>query len=121
MIPKLIYVAGPYRASTAWGIERNIHAAREMGARIAVYGCYPMIPHANTAHFDGLADDALWLGGTLEMMRRCDAAVFLSNFRESSGACNEYEEAERMKMLIYIENVHDDLGGFLYRNKLAAT
>ena len=46
MKPLLIYVAGPYRAPTAWGIEQNIHAARAMGVQIAKHGAYPVIPHA---------------------------------------------------------------------------
>ena len=63
--PLLIYVAGPYRAPTAWQREQNIHRAREVGVMLARAGAYPVIPHANTAHLDGEADDALWLFPTV--------------------------------------------------------
>jgi hypothetical protein len=93
---KLIYVAGPYRAPTGWGIEQNIQAARQLGAQVVAAGAYPVIPHANTSHFDGLAPDEFWLAATLELMRRCDAVIFTRFWKESSGARAEYAEAERL-------------------------
>jgi hypothetical protein len=101
MTPPLVYVAGPYRAPTAWGVECNIVAARQLGARIATLGGYPIIPHSNTSHFDGLAPDELWLAGTLELMRRCDAVVFGQGCLFSSGSRAEREEAERLKMPVF--------------------
>jgi len=92
---KLVYVAGPYRASTAWGVECNIVAARKLGAKVAQAGAYPVIPHSNTAHFDGLGTDELWLGGTLELMRRCDAVIFMPDWQRSRGAVEEHTEAKR--------------------------
>jgi len=94
--PKLVYVAGPYRAPTPWEVECNIVAARKLGAKVAQVGAYPVIPHSNTAHFDGLATDALWLGGTLELLRRCDAVVFTGDYERSSGARDERVEAARL-------------------------
>jgi hypothetical protein len=60
---KLVYIAGPYRAPTTWDVDQNIHRAREIGAIVAGLGAYPIIPHSNTAHMDGAADDVLWLAG----------------------------------------------------------
>jgi hypothetical protein len=95
---KLIYVAGPYRAATGWGIEQNIQRARALGAEVAALGAYPVIPHSNTAHMDGLATDELWLRGTLELMRRCDAVIFTPDWRQSSGARDERTDARRLDM-----------------------
>ena len=95
---KLIYIAGPYRAQTTWGIAQNIHRAREAGALVASFGAYPVIPHSNTAHMDGVADDALWLGGTLELMRRCDGVVFCRGWMSSSGSVAEHNEAKRLNI-----------------------
>jgi hypothetical protein len=98
---KLIYIAGPYRAPTTWGIAQNIHRAREAGAVVASMGAYPMIPHSNTAHMDGVADDALWLEGTMEVMRRCDGVVMIKGFLSSRGAVDEHNEAVARRMPIY--------------------
>ncbi len=92
----LIYVAGPYTAKTAWGIEQNIHAARAMGVLIAKHGAYPVIPHSNTGGFHGEAPEEMFYAGTLELMRRCDGVAFLDNWKMSAGARAEYEEAGKL-------------------------
>jgi hypothetical protein len=76
--------------------ERNVHRAREVGVMLARLGAYPVIPHSNTAHFDGEAPDELWLAGTLELMRRCDGVVLVGAWTKSSGALAERAEAERL-------------------------
>ena len=96
--PPLIYVAGPYRAATTWQIDRNITNARVWGAKLAGWGAYPVIPHSNTAHMDGVADDSLWLAGTMELLRRCDGAIFIEGWLDSSGAKQEWAEASRLNL-----------------------
>jgi hypothetical protein len=94
--PLLIYVAGPYRAPTTWEIHKNIHNARLWGVVLAKQGAYPVIPHSNTAHMDGAASDDLWLPGTLELLRRCDGAIFIEGWRDSKGSKIEREECRKM-------------------------
>lgn len=91
MTPKLVYIAGPYRAPTAWQCEQNIRDAEAVGYFVALLGAYPIIPH--TKQF--------WLGGTLELMRRCDGVVFLKTWQSSSGARAERIEAERLGLPIF--------------------
>jgi hypothetical protein len=98
---KLVYIAGPYRAPTTWGIAQNIHAAKEAGAIVASLGAYPVIPHSNTAHMDGIASDDLWLAGTLELMRRCDAVVMVHGWQRSTGSKAEHAEAIRLGLPIH--------------------
>lgn len=109
MTPLLIYIAGPYRAPTAWQREQNIHRARTWGVAVAHAGAYPVIPHANAAHFDGEAEDALWLAGTLELMRRCDAVLMIPRWSDSSGARAEHDEA--MRLGIPVLHANDDGAG----------
>lgn len=92
--PHLVYIAGPYRAPTTWEIHKNIHNARLWGAVVAKHGAYPVIPHSNTAHMDGVADDELWLAGTLALLRRCDAAIFISGWQKSKGSVVEHQTAD---------------------------
>jgi hypothetical protein len=93
----LVYIAGPYRAPTTWEIQKNIHNARLWGVIVAKAGAYPMIPHSNTAHFDGAVEgDAFWLNGTLEMMRRCDGVVLIEGWDRSTGAIEERRQAEQL-------------------------
>lgn len=102
---KIIYVAGAYRAETPWGVERNIFAAQDLAAQMVEklhkLGAYPLVPHANTAHFDDLAPDDYYLEGTLELMRRCDALLMVKGWEKSSGARGEVEEAKKLGIPIF--------------------
>lgn len=98
---KVVYVAGPYRGKTPWQVELNIFAARLNGAMAAKAGLMPLIPQANTAHFDGVQDDKFWLDGTLELMRRCDAVLVVPNDGSSKGTNGEIEEARRLGIPVF--------------------
>lgn len=104
MIP-LIYIAGAYRGKTRYRVDLNIHAARHVGVLMAAKGWYPVIPHANTYHFDDLIElpQEFWLEGTLELMRKCDAVIFVPGWENSDGSQGEYKEAERLGKAIYYE------------------
>lgn len=119
MIP-LIYVAGPYRADTAWGREKNIHAAKTWGVALAKAGAYPVIPHANTAHFDGEAGDDFWIGGTLELLRRCDGVILIDGWFRSTGARGEMLEARARQMPILDCDGWSSRGGSNVANELSA-
>lgn len=98
---KLVYVAGPYRATTVWGVEQNILAAQAVGAQVlAIDGLHPVIPHMNTRQMEGIASDEQVLAGTLEMLRRCDAVILVSDWERSVGTCGEVDEALRLSLPI---------------------
>lgn len=100
---KLAYIAGPFRATNAWQRAQNIREAEHVGMAVAVdLGVQPVIPHSNTGNFDGTLDDAFWLAGTKEMMRRCDLVVCTHRWIRSQEAQAEVEEALRLAMPVYI-------------------
>ena len=98
---KVVYIAGKYRGKTPWEVEQNIRAAEDVGAKVIAAGHMPLIPHANTRHMEGLADDAFFLAGTMELLRRCDAVLCVSNWRDSVGALAEVKEARRLGLLVF--------------------
>ena len=87
---KCIYIAGPFRGATAWKVAENVRHAERFAYAVACAGGFPMCPHTNTAHFDGELTAQFWLDGTLEMMKRCDGAIFIPRWQVSSGARAEY-------------------------------
>ncbi|WP_373047208.1 DUF4406 domain-containing protein [Vulgatibacter sp.] len=100
----LVYVAGPYRAPTRWDVERNIRTAEERGLELARHGAgriVPVIPHTMYRHFDGCLDDAFFLEGTKELLRRCDALALLPGWELSTGTRGELEEAEQLRLPIF--------------------
>lgn len=99
---KVVYIAGPFRAPTAWGIAENVRAAERVGFRIAQYlGAMPLIPHANTVHFHGECTEQFFLEGTLELLRRSDAVVLIEGWTDSRGAQGEREEALAMGLPVF--------------------
>lgn len=92
---KLIYVAGPFRAPNAWAIEQNIRRAEELALEVWRLGAACICPHTNTRFFQGAADDAVWLDGDLEILRRCDAVLLTLDWNRSTGARAEVAEASK--------------------------
>jgi len=94
---KIIYVAGRLTGANNFEITRNVRAAEEIGMVVAELGAMPLIPHANTGlTFFGTLDAEFWYAGTLELLRRCDAAVLVPGWEESKGSRAEVEEAKRL-------------------------
>lgn len=100
MIP-IVYVAGPYRGPRAVDIDYHVARARMVGALVVAAGACPLIPHANTAHFDDLAPASWWLTATMELLRRCDAIVVCPGWERSSGTQAEIVEAERRGLPLF--------------------
>lgn len=86
---RLAFISGPYRAATPSGIVQNIRNAERVAIEYWRKGYAVICPHKNTALFDGLAPDSVWLSGDLEMLRRCDVVVMIPGWKASSGAINE--------------------------------
>lgn len=92
---KVVYVAGPY-SGTPWEMERNLYRARAAGIVVAELGAMPLIPHSNTpVCFTGTQDEAFWYEGTMELMRRCDAVLFIEGWDRSMGSRSEQVECDR--------------------------
>jgi len=93
---KLIFVSGPYRADTTEGVINNIAKARKAAIKLWREGWAVFCPHSNTALFDGLADDSVWLKGDLEILKRCDAIYMLKAWSNSTGSKVELKLAEEL-------------------------
>lgn len=99
---KIIYVAGPFRAPDAWGIESNVRRAEIAGYEVARLGYMPLIPHANTRFFHGGPfTDSFWLEGTQELLRRCDAILMIEGWDLSEGSKAELKLAEELGLGIF--------------------
>jgi hypothetical protein len=82
---KVIYIAGPFRAKTPWLIEQNVRRAEADALEVWQLGAAALCPHKNTQHFQDSAPDSVWIEGTLELLRRCDAVLVGGRYEASSG------------------------------------
>jgi hypothetical protein len=103
---KVVYVAGPYRAKTEYGVLLNIQKAERLALRVWLAGAACICPHKNTAFFGGAAHDDVWLQGDLEMIRRCDAIVCTEGWETSVGATGEVALARSLNIPVF-ENFGD--------------
>lgn len=101
---KLVYVAGPYRASHPWMVELNIRAAEEVAHKLLDLepNIVPVVPHSMYRYFDGTRDDQYWLDATMQLLLRCDELVMLPNWLTSEGTIGEFLAAVGMEMPIHI-------------------
>jgi len=108
----LIYVAGPYRASTKKEIQENIQKAKETSFDIIRAGHYPVCPHTMTQGWckEGDFDIETILQCDFEIVKKCDALLLLPGWERSEGACREKELAETFKKPIYykVEEIPED-------------
>jgi hypothetical protein len=99
--PKVVFISGPCRAPTEWGVKQNIHAAELAAMHVWQLGGVALCQHANTAFFGGACPDETWLAGDMELLRRCDAVYAMVDWRQSKGASAEVELAESMGLPVF--------------------
>jgi len=90
---KLVYVAGPFRGPNHWAIAENIRRAEALALEVWRLGASCICPHLNTAHFQGVLPDDVWLEGDLEQVKRCDAVLVVPGWENSKGTKGEIEFA----------------------------
>ena len=95
----LVYTAGKYRGD----INKNIAHARQVAIELWQQGYTVICPHLNTQNFeqDSNLKDEIYLDGDLEIILRCDAVVMIPGWRDSAGACCEYDFALRHDIPVY--------------------
>ncbi len=90
----MIYIAGPYRASTKLGIIINILKARKVAKKYWALGYTVITPHSNSALMDGCATDEVFLRGGLDLLECAKLMVVLKGWEKSQGTIAEIEYAK---------------------------
>jgi len=107
-IPR-IYVAGPFRADSAWGIEQNIRRAEVLGLEIVKMGGCPIIPHTMYRFFQGALPDEVWLDCGLALLEPCHAIVCARGWIDSTGTRGELARARALQMPAFFQGEVDGI------------
>lgn len=99
----VVYIAGPYSDANPLEIERNVRRAEHLAYEVEALGAAAVCPHTNTRFPDSRTPYEQKVRTTLEVMRRCDAVIFTSDWERSSGARDEHAEALRRGMPIFVD------------------
>lgn len=106
---KVAYVAGPFRGPTHWSIVQNVRRAELVALKYWRLGYAVICPHANTANFQGAAEDGIWLDGDVEILKRCDVLIAMDTWEKSSGAREEVRIAKELGIdIIYDGSASDE-------------
>ena len=100
---KVVYIAGPYRADTAWDIEQNTRRAEDAALYVAHLGATPLCPHTMTRFMQGTLTDGYWLAATLELARRCDAILLVDGWERSEGSQGEKHGMEEIGRPVFTD------------------
>lgn len=108
----LIYIGGPYTASSLAETADNIHRAMMLGVQVARLGGMPVIPHTNTPlPFLDLQTPEFWYRGTMALLLVCDVLVLRKGWRLSKGSVGEHEAAIEARLPVF----YADLAGWDFR------
>lgn len=101
---EIVYIAGPYRATTIDGVFENILQARKVAAKYFKNGYGFVCPHTNSILMDGVGgenDAQQWLDMDLELIRRLKPImVMMKGWDKSKGATGEHALAKELKLPI---------------------
>lgn len=109
---RVVYLAGPYRAKTIFGVLWNIRKARRVAIKLWKWGYAVICPHANTALFphEGKIN---YIKGDLEIILRMreghDYMIMLPGWQKSEGAKAELERAHNISLKVYEWEYDKDL------------
>lgn len=118
----LVYISGPYTASTPEGVVANVERARQAACELMRLGYAVICPHTMTAGWEreGIPYEQ-FIAADLEIVRRCDAVLLLPGWEGSRGARAEFEMAAKagVPTFLFLEDVIAH-SGRLVRERLMA-
>lgn len=105
----VIYVAGKYAGKNSDEVEENVNLALATAKKIWELGFTVICPHGNNhfSHFCSQHGNKVgleyidFLTGDMELINRSDGIFLLSNWKDSPGACKEWQFAEENSIPIF--------------------
>ena len=100
----VIYISGPYAGDT----EKNCRTVEEYAIKVWNMGFTALCPHLNTRNFEKkgcTCEYADYIAGDVVLIWRCDGILMLPEWKKSSGAHIEHEEARQINIPIFYTQI----------------
>ena len=98
---EVIYIIGPYRSSTTYGVKQNIDKAELLAVELWKLGYAIICPHKNSAFLEGVTKDETFLKGGIELLKRSDIAITTEGWEESEGSLEEIKVCKQKHIPLY--------------------
>jgi nucleoside 2-deoxyribosyltransferase len=105
----VVYVAGKYTDDSPYKVKQNIFNAELLGMKIVEMfgsqGVMVIVPHTNTAHWEGIQSEEWFYQATEELLKRSDACIYIEgDIERSKGTRNEVAYCTRVKKPVFAGN-----------------
>ena len=97
----IVFIAGPYRAASAWAIEMHVRSAEHLALDVWRSGHVAICPHAMTRYYQGALPDDVWLPGIRQILGRCDCVLLASGWEGSAGTLMEIDVAKEHGLPVF--------------------
>jgi hypothetical protein len=114
--PILCFIAGPLSSFSYHGLWQNVQTAKNYVKLVAERGALPICPHANSGFMYGRLPEKFWREGYLELLRRCDVALFIPGWEASEGCLGEIRAAKAYQVPVC--HTLAELENFIARRRL---
>jgi len=100
----IVYIAGPYTATTIDKRNANIEAASAAGRDLLAKGYVPIVPHANTAgwELDPRFKHVDFLEMDFVLLDRADCVCLVGDWQKSKGTLQEIDRANANGQPVYV-------------------
>ena len=105
---KLIYVAGPYSAPTAWQRECNIRAAEAQCLKLWRVGVPAVCVHTMSRHFDREVSEETAIEIDNAILMKCDGILLCPGWQDSKGTLAEIHLAHRHHRRVFLPDQVED-------------
>jgi hypothetical protein len=100
---KLVYVAGKYSDKTLHDTFDNVRTAEKVARDLWKEKIPCICPHKNAEMFDDIASWKTFMDGSIEILKRCDALLAVSNWKNSKGAKLEIKYAQKNNIPVFFK------------------
>lgn len=101
---KVYYICGRYKGKNIYQTNINIKKAEAVAIKVRKAGYVAVCPSKNTALFDGIVPDEIFLNNYFNLLKVCDGIVLMNGVKKFKGVISVLKFAIDQNILILNED-----------------